>query len=286
MSSTKMMRDATAGDVVAVYLRQQWTRIEQGGADRQADDAAVHRTRVAVRRARTVLRSFPELFDRPRAARLDVELAWYAGLLGAIRDPQVQRSRLAARCTGIADELMLGPVAARIDEHLLGAELRARAARDDALDSPRFRALQGEMTDWGDDVPFTDAARRPPRSLGPAVRRRTRKPRRRIAAVPADPGDARDVALHRARKAAKRARYAAELARPVLGKKAARQIRRNRRLQDLLGEHQDAVLAAALLRRLGAAAGTRPGENGFSYGLLHQQEVDAAAAAVQDVLGR
>lgn len=281
-----MKRDATAGDMVAVYLQRQWTRIEQGAADRQGEGATVHRTRVAIRRARTVLRSFPELFDAPRAARMDTELAWYAGLLGAVRDPQVQRARLATRCAGLADDVLLGPVAARIDEHLLGEELRARAARDEALDSARFRTLQGEITGWGDDVPFTDAAGRSPQTLVPAVRRRTRKPARRLVELPEAAGDARDAALHRARKAAKRARYAAELARPVLGKKATRWIRRHCRLQDLLGEQRDAVLAAALVRRLGAAVGTRPGENGFSYGLLYQQEVDAAAAAVQDVLGR
>jgi hypothetical protein len=39
-------------------------------------------------------------------------------------------------------------------------------------------------------------------------------------------------------------------------------------VQGRLGERQDAVIAAGFLRRVGAAAGTTPGENGFTYGLL------------------
>ena len=49
--------------------------------------------------------------------------------------------------------------------------------------------------------------------------------------------------LHKARKAGKRARYAAELGRPVLGKKkATNSVHRYRNLQDILGEHHDAVV--------------------------------------------
>ena len=40
-------------------------------------------------------------------------------------------------------------------------------------------------------------------------------------------------------------------------------------LQDRLGECQDGVVASQMLLRLGATAGVRPGENGFTYGLLY-----------------
>lgn len=286
MSATTMARDASAGDVISVYLQRQWRWIQRGAADLRSDDAAVHRTRVAIRRARSVLRVFPQLFDAGRAARMDAELAWYAGVLGAVRDPQVLRARLAGRCDELPDELLVGPVATRLDQHLLGEELRARTVLQETLDSDRYRSLEFEIVDWDDEVPFTAAARRAPGTLARAVRRSTRKTRRRLAALPVLPGTEQDDAIHRARKAAKRARYAAELARPVLGKKAKRQIRRNRELQDVLGEHHDAVVAAGTIRALGVAAGIRDGENGFSYGMLYQQEVDAAAFAVQDVLGR
>jgi CHAD domain-containing protein len=92
-----------------------------------------------------------------------------------------------------------------------------------------------------------------------------------------------DAALHGARKAAKRARYAAEAAAPVLGRKAAKaRIARFRAVQEVLGEHQDSLVAADLLRRMGAVAGTTPGQNGFTYGLLYAREQQLASAARRD----
>jgi CHAD domain-containing protein len=53
----------------------------------------------------------------------------------------------------------------------------------------------------------------------------------------------------------KRARYAAELAQPVAGKPARRFIERAKDLQDLLGDHQDAVTAQARLKTLADSLG-------------------------------
>jgi len=44
--------------------------------------------------------------------------------------------------------------------------------------------------------------------------------------------------------------------------------------RELLGDHQDAVVARPVLREIGMAA-RLDGENGFTYGLLHQQQTDA-----------
>ncbi len=85
-------------------------------------------------------------------------------------------------------------------------------------------------------------------------------------------------ALHRARKAGKRYRYATELALPVVGKKATKTIKTAKKLQELrLGEHQDSVVSATFLRQHGAAAGVNPDQNGFTYGLLLAYEQTRAA---------
>src|SRR5436305_639710 len=77
------------------------------------------------------------------------------------------------------------------------------------------------------------------------------------------PADA-DEAYHEVRKRAKRARYAAETVRDALEPGAAddagRFARRARKVQDVLGEHQDAVVAAAEVR---AAAEAHPGLGPF-----------------------
>jgi CHAD domain-containing protein len=81
----------------------------------------------------------------------------------------------------------------------------------------------------------------------------------------------RDAALHETRKAAKRLRYAAESAVPVFGGRAKKLARRAERVQVVLGEHQDTVVARQTLRELGAQAYLHD-ENGFTFGRLHALE--------------
>jgi CHAD domain-containing protein len=99
-----------------------------------------------------------------------------------------------------------------------------------------------------------------------AYRRAGRRMRR---AARAPEGGQRDVALHEARKAAKRARYAAEAAEPVHGKQARRFAKRMKAVQSVLGDHQDAVIARAVAREIGVQAHLA-GENAFSFGLLNE----------------
>ena len=88
-------------------------------------------------------------------------------------------------------------------------------------------------------------------------------------------GPARDVALHQARKSARRARYAAEAATPAIGKKARRFARQMKQVQSVLGDHHDAVLARQAARDLGIGAHLA-GENAFTYGLLYEREAHRA----------
>jgi CHAD domain-containing protein len=54
--------------------------------------------------------------------------------------------------------------------------------------------------------------------------------------------------IHEIRIHTKRARYAAELAEPAVGKPATRFIKKARIVQDVLGMHQDAIQAEAYVR--------------------------------------
>jgi CHAD domain-containing protein len=65
------------------------------------------------------------------------------------------------------------------------------------------------------------------------------------------PDEAPDEALHEVRIRAKRARYAAEAVAPFVGP-ASKHAHRIADLQDVLGEHQDAVVAEAWLREAAA----------------------------------
>ena len=93
-------------------------------------------------------------------------------------------------------------------------------------------------------------------------------------------GAERDLELHEVRKAAKRLRYATEAAEPVLGAATGKLITHTKRVQEVLGEHQDAVVAAPVLREIAIAAASS-GENAFTWGVIYGLEdctgVDEAA---------
>jgi CHAD domain-containing protein len=145
--------------------------------------------------------------------------------------------------------------------------------------APRYLELLEKIDEWIALPPEAPKARAATKVIEKLVRGPVRKVRRRLHNANAT-GDFH--LLHGARKAAKRARYAAEAAEPVVGRKAAaKTAKRYQRLQDLLGEHQDSLVSADLLRRLAAKAGTIPGENGFTFGILYEREQCNATAARQ-----
>jgi CHAD domain-containing protein len=88
----------------------------------------------------------------------------------------------------------------------------------------------------------------------------------------------------RSRKAAKRARYAAEAARPALGRTAGCQAAQAKELQQLLGDHHDSVVARTVLLDLAGNA-RAAGEDTFTYGLMHQRQA-CQAAAIEQALPR
>ena len=50
-------------------------------------------------------------------------------------------------------------------------------------------------------------------------------------------------------------------------------VKRVKQVQELLGDHQDAVVARPVLREIGIQAHL-DGENGFTFGILHERETD------------
>jgi CHAD domain-containing protein len=275
---TESKGKARAGDVITAYLAQQQQLMLAGDlALRRGDDSVIHKTRVATRRLRSTLRVFQPFLDPQRATALDGELQWYASLLGEVRDRQVLRARLDGMLDGVDDTLLLGPVRARVDTELDQEQREHWDALQSELTQPRYLAILSDVDNWVQQPPLTAKAQSKPGHIAPLVAKAERKVARRLRNANAT-GDIH--LLHGARKAAKRARYAAEAAQPVIGRKAAaRQAKRYQTLQDLLGEHQDSLVSAELLRRLGAKAGTVAGENGFAFGILHEREADNARRA-------
>jgi CHAD domain-containing protein len=252
------------------YLNAQIDGIEAGDTSLRhgEDDDTIHDTRVAIRRLRSTLRIFAKVLDSAEIADMDAELKWFAGLLGDVRDCQVQRGRFADVLDGTPDELILGPVKSRIEQHLNAIEFPARECIAEAMGSERYQGILARLRRWRAQPPIAGAVTSG--TLRFRARRAQRKADRRLAQA-LDSGD--DAMLHRARKAAKRARYAAELCKSLgKGAHSKRTIKHYKQIQSLLGDHQDAVVASETLRKIGVTAGTTVGENGFTFGLLYARE--------------
>jgi CHAD domain-containing protein len=210
---------------------------------------------------------------RDRCEALEGELRWLGDVLGAARDAEVMDAHLRDGLEEMPHELVLGPVAARMRIHFAPIEAGARSAVLEALDSDRYLTLLNDLDRLLADPPLTPEAARPAAEvLPPAVRRTRRRLRRRMRRARRAPaGPARDTALHEARKAAKHARYSAEAVSPVFGKPARRFAKRVKKVQSVLGDHHDGVVARAASRELGVQA-HRAGENAFTFGVLYGQD--------------
>jgi CHAD domain-containing protein len=267
------------------YIDAQIDQIVAGDIGLRRGRDPIHDTRVAIRRLRSTLRVFAKELDASAIGDMESELKWFAGLLGEVRDCEVQQRRFGKALGAVSAELVLGPVDSRIRNDLEGIALPARCGVGEAMESPRYLAIMAALGRWRAAPPVQpDIAASALRTsaLRNRARRAQRKADRRLAAA-LESGD--DVTLHRARKGAKRARYAAELCKPLDNpKRANRTIKHYKNIQSLLGNHQDTVVACEALRKMAVAAGTTLGENGFTYGMLYAREQQIAWQCRQDVL--
>lgn len=278
----------SAAATLASYLRAQCDALTAGhfaisvkpfeASATSPPHEAIHQTRVATRRLRAALRIFAPLFEAEPATRLQNELAWFAAELGEVRDREVLRSRLARAVDDLPAYLVVGPVARRIDEVLL-TELRQHAsALLDTMRDERYQVLVRDLARWRAQPPFTPQTSGPPDVLTEYVVAAERKLAKRMKRAAGNHTPAEQ--LHQARKAGKRARYAAEAAAPALGKRASAVAKRASKLQTLLGEHQDAIVATELLRRIADQVADE-GENAFTYGILVADQRRIATTSAQ-----
>jgi len=235
------------------------------------DPEDVHRFRVAVRRARAVLRAARPLLDREWSEPLRAELKWLGGSLGPRRDLDVLVVRLREQIAAL--EAPEREAAGALVESLGRERVSAQEVALEALSSQRYFRL----------LDAVEAAARGPhvRRGEVSLARLAEREFKRLQKTAARLGPAStDEELHRARILGKRARYAAELAEPEAGKPARRVAKSAAGLQDVLGAHQDAIVAEARLREL--LARTTSAGAAFAAGRLvegeHTRRSEARAA--------
>ena len=239
---------------------------------------SVHKMRVATRRLRSALATFRPLLDRQRTEPLRDDLKWIAGVLGAARDAEVEHQLVVAL---IADEpfgLVLGPVAVRVDRELGDAYRLAHGRLIEAMESERYRTLIDDLDALVTSPPWMPLADQQAAEVLPArvSKEFTRVSQRVAAADVAHERSIQDERLHEVRKAAKRARYAAEPLVPLYGPDAARFVEAFEEVQTVLGDFHDTVVTQPLLRDLAVQAHL-DGDNAFTYGRLHARQQARAA---------
>lgn len=265
-AATSAPADGSAGAVVLAQLTQHTEAILAADPKVRRDEPdSVHAMRVAARRARSTLQSFRRILDTDRTEPVVTELRWLGTVLAGAREAQAQRERLVGALRSLPPEHVCGPVVDRVDAHLSAEYTKARQALLRQLRGRRYLALLDALQGLLAEPPLAGDAGKPATKILPRLVGRAQRRVRRAYARYEDTGS--DAALHATRKAAKRARYAAEDAAAALGKPARRSAKRLKAVQSLLGDHQDVVVSARLVRRLGMRANGQ-GENALTYGIL------------------
>ena len=237
--------DATAGAVVqrAIALSVIRLILHDPVVRIDVDPEGVHQTRVATRRLRSDLRTFRPLLDRDWAQGLRDELGWIARILGDVRDGDVLLERLRRRSDDLPAEERASaqPVLTTLQQSRDGAH----ATLLEMLRSDRYVALLDRLVEAANAPGFRPSADEP---AGEAIPKLVRRPWHKLAKRAKVLGnEPRNEQLHEVRIRTKRVRYAAEAAAPIVGRPARSFAHAASALQDVLGDLNDSVVAAAWL---------------------------------------
>jgi CHAD domain-containing protein len=269
-------KNLSVGEVAFRVLRQQFAamRAHEGSTRLGEDLEELHDMRVATRRMRSALKFFEDALPE-EAQRIRGELKFFAGVLGEVRDLDVQIEQLETWISEADEE----------DRELLskavGAlEKRRASAREallEALDSERYDRFESSFAAFLQHDPAAAGnAAEPVLAVAPDL---LSQPHRKWhkAAGRVD-GTSRPEEYHDLRKKGKRLRYALEFLSGVYGKKVTGKIVDPlKTLQDYLGKHQDLIVSADLLKQLAIKGSKLPPETAFAMGALAERNLQEAA---------
>ena len=266
-------RGSTITELALAVLRRQFIEfLKREPGTRLGDDPEeLHDMRVAARRMRAALSLFsdylPEQFEDIRE-----ELTWVAAALGEVRDLDVQLDAMRGWQGDLEEQ-----DAAALEPLLLELRRRRMDARSrllEALDSERYSRLlddYAKLLTAGVADDESDLAVQVAPSL---VLKRYRRFHRQADRLRPD---SVDTDLHEARILGKRLRYALEFVSPLYGKTVKEFITQLVAVQDVLGSHQDAIIAIEHLREIAASSDVAlPSSTIFAMGRVAERYANSA----------
>jgi CHAD domain-containing protein len=271
---------ARPGDPPATHVRAKLDELirellaREPGTRSGVDPEELHQMRVALRRMRSVLKTSGALLGSTADA-VRAELGLLGQSLGEVRDYDVLIGHLRelvaefeARDQLAARELIAKFVARRaVAKRRLTKALSSGKYATTLQSAAQLARLPEHEPELAEATVESPAAT----DLVAGLRKPYRKLAKAVAALPADPPD---DDLHALRIGGKRLRYAAELAESSVKKKEAGKIRKlvaaTKDLQTVLGDHQDAVIAADRMRAL---LDELDGRTGFIAGRIAELEL-------------
>lgn len=279
-----LSRNMTARQALAAILDRLRDHVldNEAGTRDQLDIEFLHDFRVAIRRARSLLRGTEGILDPAATAELASELQWLALLTSPVRDFDVHLEQL-----GPSGDDGLDP----LRHYMESRRDKAQAELIAALDSPRYRDL---LEKWQEaaaveadpaDVPWAD--RKAGQAADHFIDRAFKRVIRRGEAIT---DDSPPEALHDLRKRAKELRYLLECFQTLYpqGPRTAA-VKELKALQDNLGEFQDCQVQAAAIGEMGEhllALGLASAATLMAMGRLADDQVERELRAREEFSAR
>jgi CHAD domain-containing protein len=230
----------------------------------------VHQMRVATRRARAALRTFIDVLPDAEARSLEDDIRWLTAVLGPVRDLDVHLEHLASYRKLLPDTAR--GTLDRYQQHLLRDRRRVHGRLLDALGSPDYTGLiadYGELLSAAADAGVASRGLRIGDVAFEAVKPLLKKVRRRGRRIDED---SPPEALHRLRIDVKRLRYQLEFLLPAYPELLTEPVKRLRKLQNVLGDHQDAMVAQTHLQSYRTAQGAGKGDRKIFKDLIRGEK--------------
>lgn len=270
---------AAGAAVIVALFRLRGTLIGTDRALREGHGNALHDARACARRIRSVLAVFSSLFAAGATRHLRGELQHFGAVLSSARDLEVLHRRLTGQLNDEPSEYA-GRAGRRIDEEMARLVPAALAEVSELIRSERYLAMLRELDSFLSAPPLSRrAAKQASSELSTLLAASWRQLGELVDQALADPLD--NPVFHEVRKGAKALRYAAEAASATLGENTVVFAAAIEEIQEVLGEHQDALTSAAWLADLALQPET-DGVSGFVFGRLHAFEQAVAAGTLDD----